>query len=206
MEQYIPVSLLNDFVYSPSSIYLHSIYQEFDQSIYKSRFQTNGTLNHTTIDNGKYSTSANTLQGTIKDIQLASDFNSLLGIEGNMAKLYFGTLFQSHNWNGRTPRAKTDITNLLLDIGYTYLFNFVDSLLKLYGFDTYSRALLYSVFEIKNSSRLLNIILNEIDKVYKPKFTMADSILIIPISIADQKKIVRYGYGAEEEKEILWIK
>ena len=65
MEQYIPVSLLNDFVYSPSSIYLHSIYQEFDQSIYKSRFQTNGTLNHTTIDNGKYSTSANTLQGTM---------------------------------------------------------------------------------------------------------------------------------------------
>lgn len=35
------------------------------------------------------------------------------------------------------PRTKKDISNLLLDIGYTYLFNFIDSLLRLYGFDTY---------------------------------------------------------------------
>lgn len=69
----------------------------------------------------------------------------------------------------------------------------------------YGRPLQYSVFEIKNSNRLLNIILLEIDKVYKPKFTTADSILIIPISKADQHKVIRYGYGAEEEKEILWI-
>jgi CRISPR-associated protein Cas2 len=69
----------------------------------------------------------------------------------------------------------------------------------------YGRALQFSVFEIKNSSRLLNIILNEIEKKYKPKFTLADSILIIPISKADEKKVIRYGYSATEEKEIVWL-
>lgn len=37
----------------------------------------------------------------------------------------------------RAPQTKEDIINLLLDIGYTYLFNFCDALLKLFGFDTY---------------------------------------------------------------------
>jgi CRISP-associated protein Cas1 len=74
---------------------------------------------------------------TKNDISDCTESNSLLGIEGNLAKLYFQALFSGHDWYGRQPRAKNDINNLLLDIGYTYLFNFVDSLLKLYGFDTY---------------------------------------------------------------------
>jgi CRISPR-associated protein Cas1 len=35
------------------------------------------------------------------------------------------------------PRAKPDVLNILMDIGYTFLFNFIDALLRLYGFDTY---------------------------------------------------------------------
>ena len=69
----------------------------------------------------------------------------------------------------------------------------------------HGRPLQYSVFEIKNSSRLLNLILLEIEKTYKPKFTMADSILIIPITAKDQAKIVRYGYSVQEEQEIIWF-
>ncbi len=38
---------------------------------------------------------------------------------------------------GRKPRCKIDIYNLLFDIGYTYLFNFIEANLELYGFDTY---------------------------------------------------------------------
>jgi CRISP-associated protein Cas1 len=74
---------------------------------------------------------------TQKNILDSIDSNSLLGIEGTLAKLYFQALFHEHEWRGRQPRAKNDINNLLLDIGYTYLFNFTDALLKLYGFDTY---------------------------------------------------------------------
>ncbi|NJK71827.1 CRISPR-associated endonuclease Cas2 [Candidatus Gracilibacteria bacterium] len=69
----------------------------------------------------------------------------------------------------------------------------------------YGHPLQYSVFEIKNSPRILNIIMLEIEKVYKPKFTLADSILIIPISLADTHKIRRYGYSVQEEKELIWF-
>lgn len=61
----------------------------------------------------------------------------LLGIEGNVAKEYFQSLFDSIGWVRRAPQTKEDITNLLLDIGYTYLFNYCDALLRLFGFDTY---------------------------------------------------------------------
>ena len=65
------------------------------------------------------------------------DKKALLGLEGNAAKFYFKTLFGDQKWYRRLPRTKVDITNLLLDIGYTYLFNYVDAIIGLYGFDKY---------------------------------------------------------------------
>lgn len=70
-------------------------------------------------------------------IENAKDNQTLLGIEGNSSKHFFEIYFEPIGWSRRLPRAKTDIPNLLLDIGYHYLFNFIDSLLRLYGFDTY---------------------------------------------------------------------
>jgi CRISPR-associated protein Cas2 len=67
----------------------------------------------------------------------------------------------------------------------------------------YGRRIQYSVYEIRNSERVLQNILNEIELVYKKKFTGADSIVIIPISQADRKKVLRYGYAANEEKEVV---
>jgi CRISP-associated protein Cas1 len=61
----------------------------------------------------------------------------LLGLEGNYSREYFGKHFKTMEWRRRAPRTKEDINNLLLDMGYTLLFNFVDSLLRLHGFDTY---------------------------------------------------------------------
>ncbi len=65
------------------------------------------------------------------------DFQSILGIEGSASRIYFREMFADMNWKGRKPRAKQDIANLLLDIGYTQLFHMMDALLSLYGFDTY---------------------------------------------------------------------
>lgn len=62
---------------------------------------------------------------------------SLLGLEGSYTKKYFSAYFKEYNWYKRQPRAKQDITNVLMDIGYTFLFNFIEALLRLYGFDTY---------------------------------------------------------------------
>lgn len=67
----------------------------------------------------------------------------------------------------------------------------------------YGRKLQYSVYEIKNSPRILNIILNEIELKYKKLFTTADSILIFPISEADETKTIRYGYAAQEEQKVV---
>lgn len=62
---------------------------------------------------------------------------SLLGIEGNASKIYFGAYFKDIGWKSRKPRAKIDEINTLLDIGYTFLFNYIEANLKIYGFDVY---------------------------------------------------------------------
>lgn len=61
----------------------------------------------------------------------------LLGIEGETSRLFFSHYFGKIGWRCRLPRAKQDEINLLLDIGYSFLFNYVDCLLRLYGFDVY---------------------------------------------------------------------
>lgn len=70
-------------------------------------------------------------------IDQAVSMDQLLGIEGNMSKIYFKTCFNEMGWYKRMPRSKVDMINVLLDIGYNMLFNFTDSLLRLHGFDTY---------------------------------------------------------------------
>jgi CRISPR-associated protein Cas1 len=66
----------------------------------------------------------------------AENVQSLMGKEGSASKIFFIEWY-GENWKKRQPRAKTDIYNVLLDIGYTQLFNYVDAFLNLYGFDTY---------------------------------------------------------------------
>lgn len=61
----------------------------------------------------------------------------IMGIEGISAKLYFKIFFKNHNWEARRPRVKQDIINCLLDVGYTILFNVINALLEMYGFDVY---------------------------------------------------------------------
>ena len=65
------------------------------------------------------------------------DLKMILGIEGITTKLFFKGWFTNIAWNGRKPRTKIDTTNTLLDIGYTFLFNIMDAMLNLYGFDVY---------------------------------------------------------------------
>lgn len=78
------------------------------------------------------------LKNQTKDsIQKAIFSKELLGIEGTVSKYFFALYFKEMGWRRREPRVKGDIPNFLMDMGYTYLFNIVDSLLRLYGFDTY---------------------------------------------------------------------
>ena len=83
-------------------------------------------------------TSAVELVGRYQEEALrAEDAKILLGVEGYASKVFFRAYFKDAAWRGRKPRAKIDELNVLLDIGYTYLFNFVECHLRLYGFDIY---------------------------------------------------------------------
>lgn len=73
----------------------------------------------------------------LEAIEHVQNHDSLRGIEGNVSKEFFKAYFEPAGWTWRMPRVKPDIPNFLLDIGYTMMFNFIDSLLRLYGFDTY---------------------------------------------------------------------
>jgi CRISP-associated protein Cas1 len=65
----------------------------------------------------------------------AKSIEQLMGIEGSVSAKYFSLLFQKLQWQSRIPRAKHDIPNFLLDIGYTYLFNFVSTLCTQLGYE-----------------------------------------------------------------------
>lgn len=69
------------------------------------------------------------------------EYREIMGLEGSASRVYFPCVFNNVAWHGRKPRIKSDYINSILDIGYTILFNFVDALLNIYGFDTY-----YGVF------------------------------------------------------------
>ena len=63
MESYIPISFLNDFIFCPRSIYFHQVYTSFDVALYHEDIQTKGRLAHKNIDNKRYSTRKDILQG-----------------------------------------------------------------------------------------------------------------------------------------------
>lgn len=64
-------------------------------------------------------------------------YQKLMGLEGWVAKDFFQAYFQDYNWNKREPRGKIDEINVMLDIGYSMLFNFLETYARLFGFDLY---------------------------------------------------------------------
>ncbi|WP_370445999.1 type V CRISPR-associated endonuclease Cas1 [Porphyromonas macacae] len=73
----------------------------------------------------------------LKVLPYCNNLKALLGIEGFVAKNYFAAYFQDFSWYCRCPRLKSDYINVVLDIGYTVLFNLVEVYLRLFGFDLY---------------------------------------------------------------------
>ena len=62
MDDYIPISTLNDFIFCPYSIYLHNVYMESDEGLYHATPQTRGKIAHETIDKKKASNRTDDLQ------------------------------------------------------------------------------------------------------------------------------------------------
>lgn len=79
------------------------------------------------------------------DVEVARSSKELMGVEGSASRVFFATYFRQLGWTRREPRCRPDICNFLLDIGYTYLFQFIAAMLSLYGFDLYC-GVLHSFF------------------------------------------------------------
>lgn len=77
MEELIRISILNDFIFCPRSIYYHNIFDNYDESLYHTTFQTNGKHVHKNVDKKKYSSKSSIIQGI--DV-----FNEELGITGKI--------------------------------------------------------------------------------------------------------------------------
>ena len=65
----------------------------------------------------------------------------------------------------------------------------------------YGRRVQNSVFEIKNSSRILNNISIEIRTRFERNFSQADSILIY--SVGDNNCVAKFGFAKNEESDLL---
>lgn len=88
--------------------------------------------------------------GYAQQTETAAELQLLLGLEGVASRLYFTHWFDGMEWNGRKPRTKIDIINTALDIGYTYLFNIIECMLNLYGFDLYQGVYHRSFYQRKS--------------------------------------------------------
>ena len=69
----------------------------------------------------------------------------------------------------------------------------------------FGRRIQYSVFEIKNSARILQNIQSEVKLRYKPHFSEIDSVLIFSVCHGCQKKVGRFGSHAHEEKNVIFF-
>ncbi|MDX9714149.1 MAG: CRISPR-associated endonuclease Cas2 [Dissulfurispiraceae bacterium] len=61
----------------------------------------------------------------------------------------------------------------------------------------------YSVFEIRNSERVLENITTHITHYFEKKFSQTDSIMIFRLS--KQCKITRFGYAKNDETDLLIV-
>lgn len=77
MDSAIAISAINDFLFCPKSLYLHSIYSSLDTSVYHDNPQTIGRISHENIENTNYTTSRHILQAL-------SVYSARLGIKGKI--------------------------------------------------------------------------------------------------------------------------
>jgi len=84
---------------------------------------------------------ADHLNGYEAEARKADDLESLLGIEGSAARLYFGLMQRAvePEWNfaGRNRRPPRDPINAMLSLGYTFLTLSITAALEIVGLDPY---------------------------------------------------------------------
>lgn len=67
----------------------------------------------------------------------------------------------------------------------------------------YGRRLQLSVYEIRNSKRILDLIMLEIRDKFEKEFTQDDSVFIFELT--ESCKITRFGYAKNEESDLIMV-
>lgn len=104
MEEPIRITMLNDFIFCPASIYFHRMYEDLALTLYQDDKQLEGRAAHESVDNVKYSTRKNILQGasvycekynlTGKIDVFDSEKGFLVERKKKIQKIYDGYVFQ----------------------------------------------------------------------------------------------------------------
>jgi CRISPR-associated protein Cas2 len=69
--------------------------------------------------------------------------------------------------------------------------------------EKYGNRIQYSVWQVRDSERVLQNILTEVELKYKKEFTGADSIYIFRLCKGCNAKVRRYGYAKHEESDLI---
>jgi CRISPR-associated protein Cas2 len=69
--------------------------------------------------------------------------------------------------------------------------------------EKYGERVQYSVFRIKNSVRILNIIQSEIEHTFMLKFDFTDSVYIFRTCESCSRKIIKYGSALHEDSNVI---
>lgn len=75
MDDYISISMLNDFIFCPYSIYLHNVYMDTDDGMFHAVPQTRGKIAHSAVDKKSSSSSKNEIQS----LPISSDELGVMG-------------------------------------------------------------------------------------------------------------------------------
>ena len=67
----------------------------------------------------------------------------------------------------------------------------------------FGHRLQYSVFEIDNSPRIIDNIVNDLKNKYEKSFGQEDSVIIFKLSSSCE--VLRFGYAKNDEKDFLII-
>lgn len=104
MESYISISILNDFIFCPRSIYFHYVHGDVGQEMYHTEVQINGKEAHRSIETKQYTTKKDVLIGIdvyCEKYNIAGKidiFNipegKLIERKNRVTKIYDGYVFQ----------------------------------------------------------------------------------------------------------------
>jgi len=69
--------------------------------------------------------------------------------------------------------------------------------------EKYGKRLQMSVFEIRNSKRILNLVVQEIQQAFARQLKDTDSIVIFQFNEIDKRNILRFGFNDSQNGEVV---